>query len=68
MQNFIIFLDHSQRAHHTPLKIGNLVLNWFGIDELAGFEILGIYYLKKISDDMDFWDTDKDKGRKIKLL
>ena len=48
-QSVIIFIEPSENPFLTPLKIGNLFLNRFGIDEDAGFEILGIHYLHHAS-------------------
>ena len=46
MQNIIIFINEPRSAVETPMKIGNMILNRFGIDEDGAFEILGIFTLK----------------------
>jgi len=43
MQKIILFIDHSDYAFETPVKIGNLFINRFAIDEDASFEILEIF-------------------------
>ena len=48
-QSVIIFIEPSENPFLTPLKIGHLFLNRFGIDEDAGFEILGIHFLHRSS-------------------
>ena len=48
-QSVVIFIEPSENSFLTPLKIGNLFLNRFGIDEDAGFEILGIHFLHRTS-------------------
>ena len=53
-------MEPSERAYGTPLKGGNMILNRFCIDEDAAFELSGVNYLKKSSDD-------KEYGKSIKL-
>ena len=57
MQNVILFLEPSDDAYNVSMKAGNSYFNRFGIDEDAGFELLGVYYLKKsfrkMSDDLN---------------
>ena len=48
-QSVIIFIEPSENSFLSPSKIGNLFLNRFGIDEDAGFEILGIHFLHRTS-------------------
>ena len=43
MQKIILFIDPSDYAFETPVKIGNLFINRFAIDEDASFEILEIF-------------------------
>ena len=72
-QSVIIFIEPSENPFLTPLKIGHLFLNRFGIDEDAGFEILGIHFLhrssRKFSDQSlshsDFLMKRDQKGREF---
>ena len=52
MQNLVFFMESSENAHRTPMKAGNMILNRFCIDEDAAFELSGVHYLKKSSDDI----------------
>ena len=45
MQKIVLFIEPTNRAYRTPLKIGNLFLNRFAIDEDASSEILMIFEL-----------------------
>ena len=47
MQNVILFLEPSDDPWNVAMKAGNSYFNRMGIDEDAGFELLGVYYLKK---------------------
>ena len=49
MQKIVLFIEPSQHAFHTPLKIGNLFMNRFAVDEDAASEILKIFELEKYS-------------------
>ena len=42
MQNLVVFMDPSELAAETPLKVGKMALNRFSIDEDAAFELLGV--------------------------
>ena len=42
MQKIVVFIDVADEPPVTPLKIGNLIMNRFSIDEDASFEILKI--------------------------
>ena len=46
MQKIVLFIDPNAFAHETPLKIGNLFMNRFAVDEDAASEILKIYELE----------------------
>ena len=68
MQNLVVFMEPSENAWRTPLKGGNMILNRFCIDEDAAFELSGVNYLKKSSDEMKreskkFRDERKVKGK-----
>ena len=47
MQDLIFFMEPSESEFMTPLKIGNLYLNRFTIDEDAAFEIMGLHELTR---------------------
>ena len=49
MQNLVVLMEPSEDAWQTPLKGGNMILNRFGIDEDAAFELSGVDYLTKLS-------------------
>ena len=51
MQKIVLFIEPPERKCETPLKIGNLFMNRFSIDEDGCNETLKIYYL-----DNTFWD------------
>merc|ERR1712039_766711 len=53
MQNVILFLEPSDDQWNVSTKAGNSYFNRIGVDEDAGFELLGVYHLKKA-----FWDID----------
>ena len=67
MQNLVVLMEPSEDAWRTPLKGGNMILNRFCIDEDAAFELSGVNYLKKYSDDMRTGGSIKFKvKRKVK--
>ena len=47
MQKIVLFIDPNDLAWFTPLKIGNLFMNRFAVDEEAASEVLKIFELKK---------------------
>ena len=49
MQNLVVFMEPTEKAHSTPIKTGNMILNRFCIDEDTAFELYGVNYLKKIN-------------------
>ena len=51
-QKIVLFLEPSDHAFNTPLKIGHLFMNRFAIDEDASFEIVKVLELKKGSSKM----------------
>ena len=65
MQNLVVFMDPSEHAWDTPWKSRNMILNRFCIDEDAAFELSGVNYLKKTSDDIKFGDSLKFKLKRI---
>ena len=67
MQNVVVLMEPSEEADETPLKAGNMFFNRFCIDENAAFELSGVNYLEKSSEDMENGKTLKFKvQRKIK--
>ena len=46
MQNLVVILEPSEEAFINCLKVGEMILNRFCIDEDAAFELSGVYYLK----------------------
>ena len=72
MHNVILFPEAFQEKFVTPLKIGDLFFNRFGVDEDAAFEMIGVYQLEKTSIKMadpdeeeykNFEQERKDKGK-----
>ena len=81
MQRIVLFIEPTDDAFHTPLKIGNLFMNRFAVDEDAAFEILEIFELEKSSfewpededrdgdeDDGEDLDVDEDVRRRIRRI
>ena len=56
MQKIVLFIEPQEDQSITPLKIGNLFMNRFGIDEDGCHEVLKIYYL-----DNKYWDYHFDE-------
>ena len=69
MQKIVLFIEPSEEACETPLKIGNLFMNRFAVDEDAASEILKIFELEKYSRKMSAEER-KQKGMDliIKIL
>ena len=80
MQKIVLFIEPIDELCFTPLKIGNLFMNRFAVDEDAASEILKIFELEKCSFKMshyknpnykNFIEERKQKGKylnnKIKL-
>lgn len=51
-QQIILFIEPAKEEWKCQESIGNLYLNRFAIDEDAGHEVLGVYYLKQSSAEM----------------
>ena len=49
MQKIVLFIEPSDDAWQTPLKIGNLFMNRCAVDEDAASEIVQIFELDKTS-------------------
>ena len=54
MQKIVLFIEPFDELCLTPLKIGNLFMNRFAVDEDAASEILKIFELEKTSDEMSY--------------
>ena len=52
MQNLVVLMEPSEDGYQIDMKAGNMILNRFCIDEDAAFELSGVNYLKKSSDEM----------------
>ena len=46
MQKIVLFIEPQWRKCDTPMKIGNLFMNRFAIEEGPNFEILKIFELE----------------------
>ena len=64
MQNLVVLIEPSEYAYETPLKVGNMTLNRFCIDEDAAFELSGVNYLKS----KRRWLYDDEKGKEFSFL
>ena len=49
MQKIVLFIEPKDDACDTPLKIGNLFMNRFAVEEDAASEVLKIFELEKTS-------------------
>ena len=54
MQKIVLFIEPTDKLYITPLKIGNLFMNRFAVDEDAASEILAIYELAESSWNISF--------------
>ena len=54
MQKIVLFIEPNDDLWATPLKIGNLFMNRFAVDEDAASEVLKIFELEKTSDEMSY--------------
>ena len=54
MQKVVLFIEPSDDAYLTPLKIGNLFMNRFAVEEDAASEVLKIFELEKTSWKMSY--------------
>ena len=57
MQKIILFIEPNDDACFTPLKLGNLFMNRFAVEEDAASEILTIFELDKSSYKMSDSDS-----------
>ena len=63
MQKIVLFMEPNDDAWITPLKIGNLFMNRFAVDEDAASEVLKIFELEKTSWKMS--DSDNPEYKKF---
>ena len=54
MQKIVLFIEPFDELWMTPLKIGNLFMNRFAVEEDAASEVLKIFELEKISFEMSY--------------
>ena len=66
MHQVVIFMEEQEDDWSTPLKIGNLFFNRFGIDEDAAFESVGVYNLQKSSHKINGSKKLKNRLKRIK--
>ena len=52
MQKIVLFIEPCDEAYVTLLKIGNLFMNRFAVEEDAASEVLKIFELEKTSSKM----------------
>ena len=57
MQKIVLFIEPIEDAWCTPLKLGNLFMNRFAVEEDPAFEILKILEFHKSSIKMSFPDA-----------
>ena len=66
-QKIVLFIEPSIHAWFTPLKIGNLFMNRFAVDEDAASEVLKIFELEKYSYQMSTKEQQKGMDLIIKI-
>ena len=49
MQNLVVLMEPSEDPRIIDMRVGNMILNRFCIDEDAAFELSGVKYFKKSS-------------------
>ena len=62
MQKIVLFIEPQAEKSKTPLKIGNLFMNRFSIDEDGCNETLKIYYLENTFRDYEDGKLTKNEG------
>ena len=65
MQNLVVLMDSSHYRYNSSMKGVNMCFNRFCIDEDAEFELSGVHYFEKPSDDCF---QDKSKGKEYSCL
>ena len=56
----IVFIEPQVETYYSPWKIANLFMNRFSINEDDAFELLGVYYLRKCSEELSDWFAARD--------
>ena len=71
-KNLVVLMEPSNEAYRNSVKGGNMYLNRFCIDENAAFELSGVLYLEKSSDEIingvDFKHERITKGKGLSLI
>ena len=62
MRKIVLFIEPQWRKCDTPMKIGNLFMNRFSIDEDGCHEILKIYNLENTFRDYKYGKLAKQEG------
>ena len=62
MQKIVLFIEPQEVKWSTPLKIGNLFMNRFSIDEDGCHEALKIYYLENRFGDYKYDRLTENEG------
>ena len=63
-------MEEQEEAYETPLKVGKFLLNQFGVNEDAAFELIGVYHLQKTSAKMaykenkEYENFEKERNKK----
>ena len=57
MRNLALLMDPCEEAYDTSLKAANMYMNRFCIDEDASFELSGVNYFQKSSDEMTYKES-----------
>ena len=65
-QNIVILMEKSD-PWRIDMKGGNMYLNRFCMEEEAGFELSGVYYLKKYSNKMEPIHSDKNTHQTTRI-
>ena len=74
MRNLALLMDPCEEAYDTSLKAANMYMNRFCIDEDASFELSGVNYFQKSSDEMTYKESlefkfkRKMKGKKCSIV
>ena len=60
LQDLVLLMDPPKDGSDISLKAGNMLLNRFCIDEEAGFESSGVYYLDPLT--VDYSEVSSEYG------
>ena len=61
MKNIIVLIEPLVDLCYPHWKLANLFMNRFSINEGAAFELLGVYFLRKCSTDLCYWNNAREK-------